>query len=164
MEPALEAKRESETAGVVARPPLIFLGFLGFGLALDAFLPWPLLPDVGFVLRYAGGGVLAGLGLAMLLACLRQFRRRGTPVQTWKPTTALVTDGPYRVTRNPIYLGLFAFYLGLGVLADTFWIVALGVPLFLVLRYGVVAREEAYLERRFGEAYRRYCGRVRRWI
>lgn len=153
-----------DTAGVVARPPLIFLGFLGIGFALDAFLHWGLLPHAAIGLRYPGGAALAVLGLALVLASARRFRKHGTNVETWKPTTALVTDGPYRFTRNPIYLGLFAIYLAIAVLLDNPWILVLGVPLFLVMRYGVVAREEAYLERRLGEDYRRYRARVRRWL
>jgi len=159
-----ETSGRPETAGVVARPPLIFLGFVGLGLAVDAVLPWPLLPDGEVGLRYAGGGALALLGVALVVASARRFRARGTNVETWKPTTALVTGGLYRFTRNPIYLGFFTLYLGIAVLADNAWIVVLGAPLFLVMRYGVVAREEAYLERCFGEDYRSYRARVRRWL
>lgn len=155
---------QPETAAVVARPPLIFLGFVGLGLGLQAVLPWALLPEAPPAWRYIGGGALALLGLLLVLASADRFRRRGTNVETWKPTTALVTDGLYRYTRNPIYLGLLALYFGVAVLAGNAWIAALGMPLFAVLRYGVVAREEAYLARRFGADYRRYRARVRRWV
>ena len=92
-----------------------------------------------------------------------RFNRAGTNVPTYRPTTALVTGGPYRYSRNPLYISLFLAYAGIGIVADNLWILALGVPLFLIMRYGVVAREERYLERKFGQAYRDYKASVRRW-
>ena len=97
------------------------------------------------------------------------FVAAGQAVRLWaaghlRKSVELITSGPYRYTRNPIYLGLLALYFGVAVLAGNAWIAALGMPLFAVLRYGVVAREEAYLARRFGADYRRYRARVRRWV
>ena len=80
------------------------------------------------------------------------------------PTTAIVEAGPYRFTRNPIYLGMFLGLVGLAIGFDSLWLLATLVPFALVIRYGVVAREEAYLERKFGDAYRHYRTRVRRWL
>lgn len=90
--------------------------------------------------------------------------RAGTNVPTNRPTTAMVDKGPYRFTRNPIYLGMFGGLFGLAIAFDTLWLLATLVLFALVIRYGVVAREEAYLERKFGEAYRAYRKRVRRWL
>jgi len=81
-----------------------------------------------------------------------------------KPTTALVTEGPFRYSRNPIYLALTLLYVGVALLINALWILLLVVPAVLVLRYGVIAREEAYLTRKFGEAYRQYMAQVRRWL
>ena len=81
-----------------------------------------------------------------------------------KPATALATAGPYRVSRNPIYLALTLFYLGVGLAAGSLWVVVLAGPALLVMHLGVVRREERYLERRFGAAYLDYARRVRRWI
>jgi protein-S-isoprenylcysteine O-methyltransferase Ste14 len=81
-----------------------------------------------------------------------------------KPTTALVTEGPFRYSRNPSYVALTLLYVGVALLINALWILLLVVPALVVLRYGVIAREEAYLTRKFGEAYRQYTTQVRRWL
>jgi protein-S-isoprenylcysteine O-methyltransferase Ste14 len=81
-----------------------------------------------------------------------------------KPTTALVTEGPFRYSRNPIYLALTLLYVGVALLINALWILLLIVPVLLVIRYGVIAREEAYLTRKFGDTYRQYTARVQRWL
>jgi protein-S-isoprenylcysteine O-methyltransferase Ste14 len=88
----------------------------------------------------------------------------GTRIETNMPTSTIVTSGPYRFSRNPIYLGMLLGQIGLAIAFNTLWILGTLVPFFLVLRYGVVAREEVYLDRKFGDAYRRYVARVRRWL
>jgi protein-S-isoprenylcysteine O-methyltransferase Ste14 len=103
------------------------------------------------------------LGLVALPA-LRQFIRAGTHPEPWKPTTALVTDGPYRFSRNPMYLGFTFIYLGVACWVNTAWPVVLLPLVLLVMQYGVILREEAYLERKFGEEYRAFRRRVRRWL
>src|SRR5262245_12473911 len=90
--------------------------------------------------------------------------RGGSNVPTNLPTTAIVESGPYRFTRNPIYLGQFLGLIGLAIAFDNLWLLIMLVPFALVIRYGVVAREEAYLERKFGDVYRGYRSRVRRWL
>jgi protein-S-isoprenylcysteine O-methyltransferase Ste14 len=95
------------------------------------------------------------------IAC---FLRAGTNVPTRRPATALVINGPYRFSRNPIYTGMIVLLLGIGVMVDSAWILAMAVPLALVLRYGVIAREERYLEAKFGAPYRAFRENVRRWI
>jgi protein-S-isoprenylcysteine O-methyltransferase Ste14 len=152
------------TAGVIARPPLLFLAALLLGLAVDQLLPLPLaIPKVDLV-RWIVTGSLILIGLALAAAGIRNFSRAGTPVPTNDPTRALVTTGIHGWTRNPIYLGMFLVYGGIGVAARSPWILILTLPLAITIRYGVVAREEAYLERRFGDVYRDYKARVRRWV
>jgi protein-S-isoprenylcysteine O-methyltransferase Ste14 len=155
------APSERDTAGVIAPPPLIFLGGLGLGFALEALLPGSSVPGA---VRWIGGGLLALAGLALLASFNALFQRRGTAVEPWKPTTAIVTSGPYRFTRNPAYLGMAFIYVGIALLGDALWALA-PLPLVLVLiDRGVIAREERYLERRFGEEYVGYKRSVRRWI
>ena len=152
---------DAGTAGVVARPPLLFLGALLLGFVLDWLLPPPLAIPGGGLLLWAIGGLLAAIGIAVFVAGIGDFRRAGTPVPTNQPTRALVTTGIHGWTRNPIYLGMFVFYAGIGIAAGSLWMLIFIVPLAILIRYGVVAREEAYLERLFGDAYRQYKIRVR---
>jgi protein-S-isoprenylcysteine O-methyltransferase Ste14 len=90
--------------------------------------------------------------------------RAGSNVPTNQPTTVIVESGPYRFTRNPIYLGMFLGLVGLAIAFDSLWLLLMLVAFALVIRYGVVAREEAYLERKFGNVYGAYRSRVRRWL
>jgi protein-S-isoprenylcysteine O-methyltransferase Ste14 len=153
-----------DTPGVIAPPPLLFAGFLVVGLAID-FL-WPLPLDTGSDPRprWTIGAVAIVLGLVTFALGIRNFLRAGTPVPTREPTRALVTTGIHGYSRNPIYVAMFLVYEGIAAFANSGWSFVLLVPLALILRYGVVAREEAYLERKFGDAYRTYKARVRRWI
>jgi protein-S-isoprenylcysteine O-methyltransferase Ste14 len=151
---------DAGTAGVVARPPFLFAVALLLGLAADVllFLPFAI-PEADLL-----GVLLIVVGLAVAAAGIRDFVRAATPVPTNAPTRALVTTGIHGWSRNPIYTGMFLIYGGIGVVAQSPWILILTVPLALTIRYGVVAREETYLERRFGDAYREYKSRVRRWL
>jgi protein-S-isoprenylcysteine O-methyltransferase Ste14 len=164
MDQTREQPNDTRTAGVVARPPVVYLAALLLGLAADRLLPWPFaIPGTDMIHRTTAGGlILVGLGVAA--AGIRNFLRAATPVPTYKPTRALVTTGIHDWTRNPIYLGMFLVYAGIGIAARSPWALILVLPLAITIRYGVVAREEAYLERRFGDAYRDYKTRVRRWL
>jgi protein-S-isoprenylcysteine O-methyltransferase Ste14 len=164
MDPAGRQVTGTGTAAVIARPPLLFLAALLIGFVLDRLLrlPFPV-PGIGLI-HWIIGGSLMLIGLALAAAGIRNFSRAGTPVRTIEPTRALVTTGIHGWTRNPIYLGMFLLYGGIGVAAQSPWILILTLPLAITIRYGVVAREEAYLKRRFGDAYRDYKARVRRWL
>jgi len=150
-----------DTAHVIAPPPLIFGAFLLGGLLLQYFWPLRFLPRmVAVVLAVA----MIGAGYFNGHFAHREMARQKTPINPLKPTTALVTNGPYRFSRNPLYLSLLLFYLGLAALFNSLWIVVLVVPLLAVMQRGVIAREEIYLERKFGDEYRQYKACVRRWI
>jgi protein-S-isoprenylcysteine O-methyltransferase Ste14 len=152
------------TAGVIARPPVLFLAAGLLGYAADYLEPvtFPVRADEAIhgIIGYA----LILIGFTIGVAGIRDFSRAGTPVPTNQPTRALVTNGIHGWSRNPIYLGMFFIYGGIGVAARSVWIVILALPVAVAIRYGVVAREEAYLERRFGDAYLNYRARVRRWL
>jgi protein-S-isoprenylcysteine O-methyltransferase Ste14 len=152
---------ERDTAGVIAPPPLIYLFFILLGAGLDWF--WSA-PFVSGWPRWTIGGLLIALGLAIGIAAMTRFRRAGTDVRPHKPTTAMVTDGLYRFTRNPMYVGLSVLHLGIAVAVGSLWILAALAPALAVLRYGVIAREERYLEAKFGREYLDYKARVRRWL
>ena len=150
-----------DTPGVVAPPPLIFLAGLAVGFGLEALLPGASLPGA---VRWVLGGVLVVAGLALLASFNTSFSRKGTAVEPWKPTTAIVTGGPYRLTRNPAYLGMALVYVGIALLAEALWVLAPLPVVLAVIDRGVIAREERYLEREFGREYLDYKGTVRRWI
>ncbi len=151
---------EKDVPGVIAKPPFIYLGFLGLGLVFDWLWPLPLLPET---VQYTLAAALIVLGLAVALASIRRFKAAGTNIDTQKPATAILTEGPYRFSRNPIYLGLTAVYTGIAIAADAPWVLVLLAPLLIVMHYGVIAREERYLERKFGAEYLDYKASVRRW-
>ncbi len=155
---------DAATAGVIMRPPLLYLACLLLGLALDRVLPLPVTLAETALIRWTAGGGLIAIGLAFMAAGIRNFSRAATPVPTNQPVRALVTTGIHGWSRNPIYVGMFLLYTGIGIATRSPWVLILVLPLFIILRYGVVAREEAYLERRFGDAYRDYKARVRRWL
>lgn len=155
------AQAEKDTAGVIALPPLILGGFLVVGLALDYFLPSGVRAGVW---HFPLGAALVLAGIALGLLGERRLHGVGTNVSPLKPTTAIATDGIYRYTRNPLYLALTLIMLGIACLANGLWTLLLVVPFVAVIRYGVIAREETYLDRKFGDAYRDYKTRVRRWF
>lgn len=151
-----------ETAQVLIRPPLAWALAVVAGLVLDWLTPLPFLP-AGAPAGWLGALVFV-LALALAAWAVVTMTRAGSNVPTNRPSTVIVEGGPYRFTRNPIYLGMFGGQIGLAIAFDTLWLLAMLVPFGLVIRYGVVAREEAYLERKFGDVYRGYRLRVRRWF
>jgi protein-S-isoprenylcysteine O-methyltransferase Ste14 len=152
----------ADTANVVVRPPIAWALAIIAGLAAGWVYPWRFVPaSIPHV--WVGGGVFAA-GFALAIWAIVMMREAGTQVETHKPSTTIVADGPYRFTRNPIYLGMFLGQAGLAIGFDNLWMLAMLVPFSLVIRYGVIAREEAYLERKFGAIYTDYKSRVRRWL
>src|SRR5436309_4884373 len=155
------ASSASDTAGVVAPPPLIYLGTLGIGFGLDAVIGTGSLPST-IAVPIGAASIIAGAGL--LGSFLQAFQRARTPVDPYTPSKAIVTDGPYRLTRNPAYLGMALTCAGVAIVANAPWAL-LPLPVAIaVIDRGVIAREERYLERKFGTPYMAYKGRVRRWM
>jgi protein-S-isoprenylcysteine O-methyltransferase Ste14 len=152
----------ADTAQVIIRPPLAWGLAVIAGLALNWLVPLPFLP-VDLPAGWLGAMVFI-LALALVAWAIVTITRAGSNVPTNLPTTTIVASGPYRFTRNPIYLGMFLGLIGLAIAFDNLWLLMMLVPFALVIRYGVVAREETYLERKFGDVYRRYHTRVRRWL
>ncbi len=151
----------NDNPGVIAPPPLIYLGFLVLGGALDYF--WPVGLGAGAV-GVPAGAVLLILGGVIAISAIRQFRRAGTSFKPHEPSTAIISGGPYRHSRNPMYIALGLVYAGIAVAADGLWAAALLAPTLAVVNYGVIAREERYLEGKFGDEYLRYKASVRRWV
>jgi protein-S-isoprenylcysteine O-methyltransferase Ste14 len=145
----------------VFRPPLIYLASIVAGLAFQWAWPRPLLSDVE----------ARPLGIALVVAAVllfgysvRLFRAAGTPVPARKPTTAIVRSGPYRFSRNPIYLAFSLLQLGIAIWVGSWWLVATLAAAVAIIHWVVIPREERYLETRFGAEYLGYKAAVRRWL
>ena len=152
----------ADTAQVIIHPPVAWALAVIAGLALNWRVPLPLLP-ADLPVRWLGAVVFV-LALALGVVAVITMTKAGSNVPTNRPTTTIVENGPYRFTRNPIYLGMFLGQIGLAIGFNSLWLLMMLVPFALVIRYGVVAREEVYLARKFGEVYHGYCSRVRRWL
>ena len=156
-----DAREAPDNPGVVAPPPLIYAGALALGLVANRLYPMAFLPRA--VSRVLGLPLIFG-GLAIGLLGFREMRQAETNVDPYKPATAIVTEGPYRFTRNPLYVGMTLVYTGITALSNAL-LAAMLLPLVLaVMRRGVIEREERYLERKFGDEYLAYKERVRRWL
>lgn len=149
-------------ANTIIHPPIAWALAVAVSLGADWRYPLPFVPS--FVPGLWLGAAVFAVGFVTAIWAITTIRRAGTRVETNKPTTTIVADGPYRLTRNPIYVGMFLGQIGLAVVINSLWFLAALAPFCLVIRYGVVAREEIYLERKFGDAYLSYKSRVRRWL
>jgi protein-S-isoprenylcysteine O-methyltransferase Ste14 len=154
--------QDPDNANAVVRPPIALVLALVAGLGADRLYPLRFVPE-SVSGAWVGGAIFA-LAFALAIWAIVTIRKAGTRVETYKPTTTIVVNGPYRFTRNPIYIGMFLGLIGLAIAFDSLWILATLALFYLVVRYGVVAREEAYLERKFGDVYLGYKSRVRRWL
>jgi protein-S-isoprenylcysteine O-methyltransferase Ste14 len=152
---------DQDDPGIRVPPPLIYLLPLILGLLLNRRAPVPFLP------RGAARGIgwpLIGGGVVLNGWFLRTIRDADVPIRTDKPVPRLTTEGPFRYSRNPSYLALAMIYAGIAVLRNSPWAILLLPVALVVIRREVIGREERYLERTFGEEYRDYKIRVRRWV
>ena len=156
-----EAQRDH--AAVYFPPPLVFALPLLATWAIAQRRPWPIAENS--VLLTIGGASLVAAGIVLAVWGVRSFQNANTTIlPATRPTTTVVAAGPYRYTRNPMYLGMALGYGGVALLLNNVWsLLALPAVLFAIDRL-VIQREERYLARKFGQPYRDYCSRVRRWI
>ena len=146
---------------VFVPPPLIIGGSLLAGLAIDGRVQaMPAFETVSATI----GSAAAAVGLGLVAVSLGRFRSARTRPEPWQPASALILSGLYRYTRNPMYLGMLLIYAGLAIALRSPTAGLLFIPVFAIMDRLVVAREEAYLERRFGLEFERYRARVRRWL
>ncbi len=151
----------TDHAQIPLPPPLIFLGYLVSALILNWAVPFAI--PWTTALRVAGGLAVVG-GLWLARSAVSQMMKAHTTPDPRTATTALVTAGPYRFTRNPIYLGFFLIYLGFTLLAGTLWGLLLSPFLLGTVTRSIIHAEEAYLKRKFKEEYTKYSSRVRQWL
>lgn len=156
-----EREKDRDGPGVFVPPPLQFGAAVTAGVLLDGdALAWRHITDPAQL----AGIAVALAGLVLVAICLGLFRRFRTRPEPWQPDQALIASGVYKLSRNPMYLGMALLCLGIGIFFESLaGIVLLGVVLVVIDRY-VVAREEAYLARRFGTEYEAYRAKVRRWL
>lgn len=154
--------RSEDTPGIIP-PPLIFAAGLLVGWGLTRAVPDPGLGVGWDIARYVAFALIAA-GLLIDGAAAGHFRRLGTHPAPWQPTTVLVTDGLYRFTRNPIYIGFALLYLGIAVAMNSLITVGLLLPCLIAIDRLAIVREEAYLAAKFGPAYEAYRKKVRRWL
>ena len=152
---------EQDKAGVVAPPPFLYLGALLAALALHWTLPLQIADTAP--IRWLGAAV-AMLSIAFGVWARRTMVAAGTNVDPRRPSTAIVTSGPFRLTRNPLYVALALLFIGLTLVGNTWWGIIALVPLLFVMHQGVVLREERYLEAKFGDEYRAYKAHVARYL
>jgi protein-S-isoprenylcysteine O-methyltransferase Ste14 len=152
----------SEVANLgIVRPPLVYLGAIALGLLLH--FAWPV--------RFVADGVSMPLGatvvlvaVALFVYAVRTFRTAGTPVPGNRPTTTIVRAGPYRWSRNPIYLAFSLLQLGIACWVNSLWLLVTLIPAVALMSFVVIPREEHYLETRFPSDYLPYKASVRRWL
>lgn len=153
-----------DTAGIRFHPPILHAIGFGLGWIAGAFLSWPIAAPAFRGVRLGVGVALIALGLSIALWAALEMRRARTGIPVHHPVTALVTSGPFAWSRNPIYLALNCAYLGATALLNSYWPILFLAPVVNALERLVIAREERFLTTKFGDAYRSYAGRVRRWL
>ena len=152
---------ENDSSGVIAPPPIVYLICLVAGLGLDVYWPIPLLPQA---IQFVVGFAIIVLSFLLFGLALREFLRSGSSIDHRKPTTEIISTGPFAYSRNPVYVSMTMLMGGIAIAVDSPWVLAMVIPAVLIIHKFVILREEAYLERKFGDDYRRYKAAVRRWI
>lgn len=160
--PVNASEAEADPPSRIAWPPRLVIVAIALGALLDAFLPlsdsaWP--PSA----RVAGGLIVA-LALANDVWCALLMRRQGTTMRPDRAVSSLVIAGPYRWSRNPIYVSHVALVAGLGLAFGSVWMILLTPALAFLLQRLAIEREERHLSQRFGAEFDAYVARTRRWL
>jgi protein-S-isoprenylcysteine O-methyltransferase Ste14 len=142
------------------RPPFVFLAAILLGIGLNRAWPLPFRPSILLLL----GPLAVVCAVLLFLFSLREFRAAGTSVRGTERSTTIVRTGPYRFTRNPIYLSFTLLVLGLSVWLNNLWLIAMLAPAVGFIALVVIPREERFLERNFHQEYSSYKAAVRRWL
>lgn len=158
-----DAQSTERGARVRFPPPLVFVLSIGAGVALRYVVAPPPLPFAR-VVQLAVGAVVAIAALALGGSAFGLFKKSGQNPRPWTPKTTLVAQGPYRFTRNPMYVSMMGLQVAIGLLAGNLWIVVLAALSLVVVHYIAVLPEEAYLDATFGDSYRDFKRKVRRYL
>jgi protein-S-isoprenylcysteine O-methyltransferase Ste14 len=152
---------EADAPKVRIFPPLVYLAGLAIGHLANRWLPVDAVPVHE---AWIVGGILLVLGLGLIASATTNFTQAGTTIRPDRASSSLVIAGPYKFTRNPMYVGMATAYLGLTIADRSLGSLILLPVVLLIIRRAVIANEEAFLERRFGSAYTDYKAKVRRWL
>jgi len=152
--------RQPDHAGAAFHPPLLLVASLGIGFLLRWLAPLPVLTTASVLV----GPAIVALSFGIFFWAAGTMLRGHTSIPTNRPTGAIVAGGPFRFSRNPIYLSMILLHIGVGAWTKSLWFFALAAISVALLTWGVISREERYLERKFGAEYLAYKTRVRRWI
>ncbi len=158
------AENIQDNPGVIAPPPFIYLGGLALGLLLQRLVPLKYLPRPSRGIGLTVGSTCISIALAVGVSGFRQMNNAHTNINPTHPATTIVTGGPFRFTRNPLYLGMTLLYIGITFLVNSLWLILILPAVLGLMTFGVIEREERYLERKFGTQYLAYKQRVRRWV
>ncbi len=154
-------KSDGRGADVKFPPPAIFVLLIIAGWGIHNIFPLP----IGVPLSFRPLGIAICLfGMAVAILVNGTFKRKGTAIEPWKPTTSIITTGFYRWSRNPIYAGFCVFNIGIGIAINNLWIILSAIPGAILVYYIAIEKEERYLEEKFGKEYLDYKAKVRRWI
>ncbi len=157
-------KKVKDNPGVIAPPPLIFLSGLFLGGLIHWFNPFYVLPLEYLIFTRIAGIILIMLGLGIILNAKVKMKKAETNIEPWKPTNSIITDGIYSFSRNPVYLAMLVAYFGFMLIFNSLWFLPTLILVLFTMHFGVILREEKYLETKFGEEYTNYKNSVRRWI
>jgi protein-S-isoprenylcysteine O-methyltransferase Ste14 len=153
---------DGDVSGAAFDPRHLLVLSIVAGVGLNWVIPLAYLPESW--LRVGAGVLLVLSAFGMMTWATKTMQEQGTAVPVDEPTTSIIDTGPFGVSRNPIYVGLLMLQLGVGIWANSGWLFAIALLSFIALNVGVIAKEETYLERLFGEPYVEYKSRVRRWL
>lgn len=157
----VQAMASPDNASVIAPAPVIYAAWLAAGAVVEYVSPSSLLPfRTGFLVSV----VLILVAIAMVFSAFTALARAQTAFDARKATTRIVTDGAFRLSRNPTYLALSMLHIGIAFAFGSSWLLLTVIPAVAITQWGVIRREERYLEAKFGDEYRRYALTARRWL
>jgi len=155
------SKVNSDAPNVKIIPPLVYLAGIVVGLLVSMWMPITVIPNPT---AWIIGGFLILCGAVLAGSAILKFKGVGTTVRPDRAASSLVIAGPYRIIRNPMYLGLALVYLGIAIADQSIWALIIFPVVLIIIQHWAIEPEEAFLERRFGTDYSRYKANVRRWL
>jgi len=155
---------QKDGVNVVVKPPILFLAFIVLGIALRFMVKLTIFSESRVGYGYFAGGLLILSGVSLIIWAAKTFRKLGETPHHGKLIHKIIASGPFKFTRNPMYLSMASIYIGLSLIINTYWLLLFLPIMLIILRYDVILREEKYLEKKFKEEYVSYKSRVRRWI